>query len=112
MMKRIGVVVLAANFALAAVAATAEMEANIQSIDGVNRVITLNNGMKLAWDEGTSILVGGRQGRPDDLKEGAIVKASFEERDGKNVARILELTLTPDDRSTQPAKENEGPGIR
>jgi Cu/Ag efflux protein CusF len=35
--------------------------------------------------------VEGKEGKLEDLKEGTKVKASFEEKDGKNVAQKLEV---------------------
>jgi ferric-dicitrate binding protein FerR (iron transport regulator) len=53
-----------------------EVEGKIQSLDSSDRMIVLEDGTRLWLAEGLSM---------DTLKEGAKVKASFEERDGKNV---------------------------
>jgi Cu/Ag efflux protein CusF len=37
-------------------------------------------------------MVEGKEGKLDDLKEGAKVKASYEEKDGKNMAATLDVS--------------------
>jgi Cu/Ag efflux protein CusF len=91
-MKRIAVVTLAALFAIAGIAVAAEMEGKIQSIDPANKELALDTGAKLVWDETTKITVEGKEGQLEDLKEGAKVKAGYEEKDGKNVATMLEVS--------------------
>jgi Cu/Ag efflux protein CusF len=91
-MKRIVAVVLAAIFAVAGVAAAAEMEGKIQSVDTMKKELSLDNGSRLAWDEATKITVEGKEGKLEDLKEGAKVKAGYEEKDGKNMALTLEIS--------------------
>lgn len=62
-------------------AGAAELEGKIQTMDASERVIVLDDGTKLWLAEGLSI---------ESLKEGAKVKLSYEERDGKNVVTSLE----------------------
>jgi len=83
--------VLVAIFAVAGIAAAADMEGKIQSIDTASKEIVLDDGTKLAWDDSTNIVVEGKEGKLEDLKEGAKIKASYEEKDGKNVAAALEV---------------------
>ena len=54
----------------------------IQSVDPVEKTVTL--------DDGTKIWVGDTIDM-DQLKEGTEVKASYEEKDGKNVATSVEV---------------------
>jgi Cu/Ag efflux protein CusF len=61
----------------------ADVEGKVQSVDTNDRVLTLEDGTKLWIAEGVSI---------EGLKEGAKVKASFEERDGKNVATSVQVS--------------------
>jgi len=61
----------------------ADVEGKVQSVDTTDRVLTLEDGTKLWIAEGVSI---------EGLKEGAKVKASFEERDGKNVATSVQVS--------------------
>lgn len=60
-----------------------EIEGKVQSFDSTERVIVLEDGTKLWVAEGLAI---------DSLKEGATVKASYEEREGKNVVTTLEVS--------------------
>jgi hypothetical protein len=60
-----------------------DVQGKIQTIDAAERVIVLDDGTKLWVSEGLSM---------DALKEGAKVKASYDERDGKNVLTSFEVT--------------------
>jgi Cu/Ag efflux protein CusF len=91
-MKKIAALVLAVSFALVGVAMAAEMEGTIQAIDTGSKELALDNGSKIVWDDSTTVTVEGQQGKLEDLKEGAKVKASYEEKDGKNVADKLEVS--------------------
>lgn len=91
-MRKMAALVLAAALAVAGLAAAAEMEGKIQSIDVAGKEITLDNGSKLVLDENATISVEGKMGKLEDLKEGAKVKASYEEKDGKNVTTQLEVS--------------------
>ena len=91
-MKRITVLVLAAVFMVAGVAAAAEMEGKIQSIDPTNKQLSLDNGTTLVWEEVIQITIEGKEGKLEDLKEGAKVKAGYEEKDGKNMVKTLEVS--------------------
>ncbi len=91
-MRKIAAVILAATFAIAGIAVAGEMEGKIQSIDTATKELALDNGSKLAWDETTKITIEGKEGRLEDLKEGAKVKISYSEKDGKNVATTLEVS--------------------
>ncbi len=91
-MRKIAAVILAATLAIAGIAVAGEMEGKIQSIDPTNKELALDDGSKLAWDETTKITMEGKEGKLEDLKEGAKVKISFSEKDGKNVATTLEVS--------------------
>jgi hypothetical protein len=67
---------------VAAVSA-ADMSGKVQTLDAGERVVVLDNGTKLWVAEGLPM---------DKLKEGAEIKVSFEERDGKNVITIIEVS--------------------
>ena len=60
----------------------AEVEGKIQAVNTDERTVTLDNGARL-WLPDTADL--------DVLKEGVEIKASYEERDGKNVVTDLEV---------------------
>lgn len=60
-----------------------EIQGKIKSVDASERAIVLEDGTQLWVAEGLSM---------DTLKEGASVKASYEERDGKKVATGFEVS--------------------
>ncbi len=60
-----------------------EIQGKIKTVDGAARVLTLEDGTQLWVAEGLSM---------DALKEGASVKASFEERDGKKVVTTIQVS--------------------
>jgi hypothetical protein len=60
-----------------------DIEGKIQSVDTSDRVIVLEDGTRLWVAEGQAM---------EDLKEGAKVKASYEERDGKKVLTGIEVS--------------------
>jgi hypothetical protein len=59
-----------------------EIHGKIKSLDTVERVIALENGTRIWVAEGLSMAT---------LREGTLVKASYEERDGKKIATSLEV---------------------
>ncbi len=91
-MKKLLALVLVASFALTGVALAAEVEGTIQSVDAANNQVVIDNGPTLAVDQDTKIMVAGSEGKLEDLKAGGKIKASFEEKDGKNVASTLEVS--------------------
>ncbi len=90
-MKKTAALLLAAVLGLAGVAVAGEIQGRVRSIDTASQELVLDDGTTLAWDESTTILVQGREGNIEDLKEGTKVNASYEEKDGKNVAAELEV---------------------
>jgi uncharacterized protein DUF1344 len=76
----IGAVVFA--FALSGVAWGADIEGKVKSVDPSEKSFTLDDGTKIWVGDSVSL---------DSLKEGADVKASFEEKDGKNIATSVEV---------------------
>lgn len=81
-MTKVVTLAFALMLGLATMAMAGEVAGTIQSVDSAERVITLDDGTKLWVAEGVSIA---------DLREGAKVKASYEERDGKNVATSIDV---------------------
>jgi hypothetical protein len=59
----------------------AELEGTVHIIDAIARTVTLDNGMKVWIGEAVAL---------DDLTEGAEVRVSYEERDGRHVATSVE----------------------
>jgi hypothetical protein len=91
-MRKLSALVVAGIFAVAGVALAADMEGKIQSVDPMNKEIVLDDGTKPALDENTQIMIEGKTGNLEDLKEGSKVKASSQEKDGKNIATMLEVS--------------------
>jgi len=60
----------------------AETEGKIQTVDTSDRTLVLDNGMRVTVADGVAI---------EGLREGNEVKVTFEERDGKNVATLVEV---------------------
>ena len=60
----------------------AEMEGKIQTFDASDRTMVLDNGMRVIVADGVAI---------EGLREGSEVKVTFEERDGRNVATVVEV---------------------
>jgi Cu/Ag efflux protein CusF len=83
MSKTLALVLAFLLVASAGAAWAGDVEGKVQSMDTNDRVVTLEDGTKLWIAEGVSI---------EGLKEGAKVKASFEERDGKNVATSVQVS--------------------
>jgi hypothetical protein len=82
-MKKVVGMMLVLLLGAVAVAGAAEVEGKIQSMDTSDRAIVLDNGTKLWLAEGVDM---------EALKEGAQVKASYEERDGKNVVTDISVS--------------------
>ena len=81
MVKKIGIVALA--LALATPLWAEEVSGKIQKVDAGDRTIVLEDGTQLWLAEAVSA---------DILKEGATVKASYEEKDGKKVVTEIEVS--------------------
>jgi len=83
-MRIVLAVVLAAAVSFAVVTAWAEeVQGKVQTVNAAERMIVLEDGTQIWVAEGLPL---------ENLKEGVTVKASYEERDGKKVATIIEIT--------------------
>ena len=91
-MKKTAVFILAVILAVSGLAAAADTEGKIQSVDPMGRQIVLDDGTRLVCDDSTQITVEGKEAKLEDLKEGSKVKAGYEEKDGKNHATMLEVS--------------------
>lgn len=92
MMKKITVLALALMFVFVGVAMAAEMEGMIKSVNTETKEVSFDNGTVIVLDESATITIEGSEGKLDDLKEGAKIKASYAEKDGKNVADKVEVS--------------------
>lgn len=82
-MKKVGGIVLALLLVVAVSGAFAEdIEGKIKAVNVAERTFELEDGTTLSVAEGVAM---------DTLKEGASVKASYEERDGKKVATTVQV---------------------
>ncbi len=59
-----------------------EIEGKVQKVEPSDRMFVLEDGTQLWLAEGLSI---------ESLKEGTTVKASYEERDGKNIVTTFDV---------------------
>jgi hypothetical protein len=73
---------VALSVALSGAAFAADVEGKIKSVDTTEKSFVLEDGTKVWLGDGVSM---------DNLKEGADVKASYDEKDGKNVATSVEV---------------------
>jgi hypothetical protein len=82
MLKKLAIVALLLAFTAAPLWAD-EVSGKIQKVDTSDRSIVLEDGTQLWLAESVSA---------DDLKEGATVKASYEEKDGKKVVTEIQVS--------------------
>ena len=82
MLKTLAIVALVLAFTAMPLWAE-EVSGKIQKVDPQERTIVLEDGTQLWLAEGVST---------DALQEGATVKASYEERDGKKVVTEIEVS--------------------
>jgi Cu/Ag efflux protein CusF len=74
-----------------------EVEGTVKKIDTAKREVQVSSGVlglfgaTLELDDATKINVAGKDGSIADIREGAKVKASYESRDGKNVAKSIDV---------------------
>ena len=82
MLKKLAIVTLLLAFTAAPLWAD-EVSGKIQKVDTSDRSIVLEDGTQLWLAESVAA---------DDLKEGATVKASYEEKDGKKVVTEIQVS--------------------
>ena len=80
MRKRLGAMALSLFILSGAPGWAAEIEGTVRSVDTAARLVQLEDGTQLWAQDGLTL----------DVVEGARIKASYEERDGKNVMTSLE----------------------
>ncbi len=81
--KVLGVLLAALLVVSVSAAWAGDIEGKIKQVDPSERALVLDDGTKLWVAEGLAM---------EGLKEGASVKASYEERDGKNVIVSFEVS--------------------
>lgn len=82
MLRKLSLAALILAFATLPVWAE-EVEGKIQKVDPADRTIVLEDGTQLWLAEAVSA---------EQLREGATIKASFEEKDGKKVVTQIEVS--------------------
>lgn len=82
-MKKVVGVALAVVLALSVAAWAEEIQGKIQKVDSSDRMFVLEDGTTLWLAEGLAT---------SNLKEGASVKATYEERDGKKVVTGFQVS--------------------
>jgi hypothetical protein len=81
-MRKMMFALLAVTIALSGTAWAADVQGKIKSVDATEKAFVLEDGTKIYVSETVSM---------DKLKEGADVKASYDEKDGKNMATSVEV---------------------
>jgi Cu/Ag efflux protein CusF len=64
------------------VALGAEVQGKVKTVDTGDRVVTLEDGTRISVPDGIAL---------DNVKEGAEITVSYEERDGKNQATDIQM---------------------
>ncbi|MGH7265308.1 MAG: DUF1344 domain-containing protein [Candidatus Rokuibacteriota bacterium] len=82
MRKMVGIA-LALVLAFSLTAWAGEIEGKVQKVDTADRTFVLEDGTQVWVAEGVAM---------ENVKEGATVKATYEERDGKKVATALQVS--------------------
>jgi Cu/Ag efflux protein CusF len=76
---------------------TKEVEGTVKKVDPATKSVQVSSGLlgifgaTLEVTDETKIHVQGKDGALSDIREGAKVKASYESRDGKNVAKSIDV---------------------
>jgi Cu/Ag efflux protein CusF len=68
--------------AIPIVALGAEVQGKVKTVDTSDRVVTLEDGTRISIPDGMAL---------DNVKEGAEITVSYEERDGKNQATDIQM---------------------
>lgn len=90
-----------------------KVEGTVKKIDPAAKSVQVSSGLlgiggaTMSVTDETKITVQGKEGSLADIREGAKVKASYESRDGKNVATSIEVTAAAD-QERSPARPAPG----
>jgi Cu/Ag efflux protein CusF len=86
-----------------------EVEGTVKKVDPATKSVQVSAGLlglfgaTLEVTDETKINVEGKDGSLTDIREGAKVKASYESRDGKNVAKSIDV-IPADEKVSAPAR--------
>jgi Cu/Ag efflux protein CusF len=76
---------------------TKEVEGTVKKVDSAAKEVKVSSGLlglfgaTLQVTDETKINVQGKEGSLTDVREGAKVKAAYESRDGKNIAKSIDV---------------------
>jgi Cu/Ag efflux protein CusF len=88
-----------------------EVEGTVKKVDAAARSVQVSSGLlglfgaTLQVTDETRINVQGKDGSLTDIREGATVKASYESRDGKNIAKSIDVM----EAEAKPARAGSAP---
>jgi Cu/Ag efflux protein CusF len=92
-----------------------EVEGTVKKVDPATKSVQVSSGLlgifgaTLEVTDQTKINVQGKDGSLSDIREGARVKASYESRDGKNVAKSIDV-MAAEEKPQQAAPRPAAPG--
>ena len=81
-MRRLIAFVLVSVLAIAPLAWAGQIEGKVKSVDQSDRTVTLEDGTRIVVPQGMDL---------DQLREGAEITMSYEEKDGKNEATNVQV---------------------
>jgi Cu/Ag efflux protein CusF len=90
-----------------------EVEGTVKKVDPAAKSVQIASGplgvlgATMSVTDETKITVQGKEGSIADIHEGAKVKASYESRGGKNVAKSIEV-MAAEEKSSSPARPAPG----
>lgn len=91
-----------------------EVEGTVKKVDPTTKSLQVSSGLlglfgaTLEVNEQTKITVDGKDGALSDIREGAKVKASYESRNGKNVAKAIDV-MPAEEKATSGAPARPAP---
>jgi Cu/Ag efflux protein CusF len=90
-----------------------EVEGTVKKVDPAAKSVQVSSGLlgllgaTMSVTDETKISVQGKEGSIADIREGAKVKASYESRDGKNMAKSIEV-MAAEENAGSPARPATG----
>ncbi len=94
--------------------ATKEVQGTVKKVDPAAKSVQVSSGpvgvlgATLNVTDETKISVQGKEGSIADIREGAKVKASYETRDGKNMAKSIEVMAAEEKKESSPERPATG----
>jgi hypothetical protein len=90
-----------------------DVEGTVKKVDPAGKSVQVSSGLlgllgaTMEVTDETKISVQGKEGSIADIREGAKVKASYESRGGKNVAKSIEV-MAAEEKESSPARPAPG----